>query len=157
MASDVNASTRAVSVVYWVEKFVTPIGSVQLDASVRTTSGRRNAFQLVTIGRAAIVLTAGRDSGRTTPQEIRSGLAPSRVAASPSARGIDAKKGRRITIDSGNVKAACGSATPSGELSSSSCRITMKSGRIATAIGKSKPRVKSVYTASRPGNEKRAM
>ena len=32
------------------------------------------------------------------------------------------EEGRRITIESGSVNAACGNATPSGELSSSSCR-----------------------------------
>ena len=51
------------SVVYWVLKFVTPSGSVQLSASDSITSGSRNWFQLDTMASTATVTRAGRDSG----------------------------------------------------------------------------------------------
>ena len=62
------------------------------------------------------------------------------------------KNGRRMTIDSGSPKAACGSATPSGLPDRPSWRMRMNSGRIATAVGNSSPNMNSVYIASRPRN-----
>ena len=77
-------------------------------------------------------------------------------AASSSSIGMLRKNGRRMTIESGNPKAACGSATPSRLPDSPSWRMRTYSGRIATAVGNSSPNTKSVYIASRPRNRIRA-
>ena len=77
-------------------------------------------------------------------------------AASSSSIGMLRKNGRRMTIESGNPKAACGSATPSRLPDSPSWRMRTYSGRIATAVGKSSPNTNRVYIASRPRNRIRA-
>ena len=99
------------SVVYWLEKFCTPSGRVCRLTSPRTSSGRRNAFQLATNARMPTVTTAGRDSGSTIRQRKPSRPAPSMAAASSSSRGMADRNGRRMTIVSGNEKATCGRIT----------------------------------------------
>ncbi len=102
------------SLVYCVVKFVTPSGSVHWSALERTTSGSRNAFQLVTTARTATVARAGRESGSSTRQKNPNGPQPSMSAASSSSAGMLRKKGRRMRIVKGSWKAAWGIATPSG-------------------------------------------
>ena len=124
---------------------MTPSGSVHWSASFRTTSGRMNAFQVVTMASTLTVARAGRASGSSTRQKNPNEPQPSIRAASSSSTGMLRKNGRRMTIDSGSPKAACGSATPSRLPDSPSWRIRMYSGRIATAVGNSSPNTNSVY------------
>ena len=115
-----------------------------------------NAFQVVTIASTLTVASAGRDSGSSTRQKKPNEPQPSMRAASSSSIGMLRKNGRRMTIESGSPKAACGSATPSRLPDSPTWRMRMYSGRIATAVGKSSPNTNSVYIASRPRNRIRA-
>ena len=126
---------------YWVEKFVTPRGSVHMSGSPSMTRGSRKAFQLWTIASTEIVASTGRDIGSAITRKNRNGPQPSIAAASSSSGGMARKKGRSTMTEVGRRKAAWGSATPSGLLSRSRLRTVMNSGRTATVTGNSSPSV----------------
>ena len=71
------------------------------------------------------VAMAGRDSGSSTRQKNPNEPHPSMRAASSSSNGMLRKNGRKMTIESGSPKAACGRATPSRLPDSPTWRIRM--------------------------------
>ena len=112
IARTVKARMRAWSALYVPEKFMTPSGSVHWYSPLSRISGRRNAFQVLTIARTLTVASAGRASGSRTRQKNPNVLQPSILAASSSSAGMLLKNGRRMMIVRGSPKAASGSATP---------------------------------------------
>ena len=84
---------RAQSEAYWLEKFITPSGSVHCSGPWKTSSGSRNAFQLVTSASTLTVASAGRDSGTTIRQRNPNVEHPSTRAASSSSFGMLPKNG----------------------------------------------------------------
>src|SRR5690349_13439252 len=118
MDSAVNARTFAVSEPYWEANAAVPSGSVYSAGRPSTSSGSRNAFQLLTTASTDTVTSAGRDSGSRMRRKNRIRPQPSMVAASSSSPGMARMNGRRITIVTGSANAACGTATASSPVRS---------------------------------------